>query len=79
MEPFENSYQHLLAELERIDLLIRARVAHLRRLPGIESGGPDSETAAPATPARMPAADIAKASSTMGSTPTTVPVHRGVQ
>jgi two-component system sensor histidine kinase SenX3 len=49
------------------------------RLPGIESGGPDSETAAPATPARMPAADIAKASSTMGSTPTTVPVHRGVQ
>jgi AAA+ superfamily predicted ATPase len=32
VEPFANSYQHLLAELERIDLLIRARVAHLRKL-----------------------------------------------
>lgn len=32
MEPFANSSDHLLAELERIDLLIRSRVAHLRRV-----------------------------------------------
>src|SRR5882724_4571572 len=30
MTAFANSYEHLLAELERIDLLIRARVAHVR-------------------------------------------------
>ena len=32
MEYFENSLQHLLAELERIDLLIAAQVARLRQL-----------------------------------------------
>src|SRR5690349_13161655 len=32
MEPFADSSAHLLAELERIDLLIRSRVAHLRRV-----------------------------------------------
>src|SRR6516164_5010410 len=32
MEPFAHSSDHLLAELERIDLLIRSRVAHLRRV-----------------------------------------------
>jgi AAA+ superfamily predicted ATPase len=32
MEPFAHSLDHLLAEMERIDLLIRSRVAHLRRL-----------------------------------------------
>src|SRR5215472_2995669 len=32
MEPYAHSLHHLLAELERIDLLIRSRVAHLRRL-----------------------------------------------
>jgi ATPase family associated with various cellular activities (AAA) len=32
MDYFENSLQHLLAELERIDLLIAAQVAHTRRL-----------------------------------------------
>ena len=31
MEPYAHSSDHLLAELERIDLLIRSRVAHLRR------------------------------------------------
>jgi ATP-dependent 26S proteasome regulatory subunit len=31
MDPFADSTAHLLAELERIDLMIRARVAHLRR------------------------------------------------
>jgi len=49
------------------------------QLPGIESGGRDNETAAPPTPAVKLAADTAKASSTMGSAPTTVNVHRGVQ
>jgi len=49
------------------------------QLPGIESGGRDNETAAPPTPAAKLAADTAKASSTMGSAPTTVNVHRGVQ
>jgi ATP-dependent 26S proteasome regulatory subunit len=32
MTPFPNSDAHLLAELERIDLMIRARIAHLRRI-----------------------------------------------
>jgi SpoVK/Ycf46/Vps4 family AAA+-type ATPase len=32
MEPFAQSSDHLLAELERIDLMIRSRVAHLRRV-----------------------------------------------
>jgi hypothetical protein len=32
MEPYAHSSDHLLAELERIDLLIRSRVAHLRRV-----------------------------------------------
>jgi len=32
MEYFESSLQHLLAELERIDLLIAAQVARARRL-----------------------------------------------
>src|SRR5690349_2431231 len=32
MEPFANSSDHLLAELERVDLMIRSRVAHLRRV-----------------------------------------------
>jgi AAA+ superfamily predicted ATPase len=32
MIPFPDSDTHLLAELERIDLMIRARVAHLRRI-----------------------------------------------
>ncbi|MDM0047923.1 ATP-binding protein [Variovorax sp. J22R115] len=32
MEPFADSSEHLLAELERIDLLMRSRVAHLRRV-----------------------------------------------
>jgi SpoVK/Ycf46/Vps4 family AAA+-type ATPase len=32
MTPFANSRAHLLAELERIDLMIRARIAHLRRI-----------------------------------------------
>jgi ATPase family associated with various cellular activities (AAA) len=32
MGPFIHSSYHLLAELERIDLLIRSRVAHLRRV-----------------------------------------------
>jgi ATP-dependent 26S proteasome regulatory subunit len=32
MEPFARSSDHLLAELERIDLMIRSRVAHLRRV-----------------------------------------------
>ncbi len=31
MGPFANSSDHLLAELERIDLMIRSRVAYLRR------------------------------------------------
>ena len=33
-QAFASSVEHLLAELERIDLLIRARVAHLRRVHG---------------------------------------------
>ena len=32
MQPFAQSSQHLLAELERVDLLIRSRVAYLRRV-----------------------------------------------
>ena len=32
MDYFEHSLQHLLAELERIDLLIAAQVASVRRL-----------------------------------------------
>jgi SpoVK/Ycf46/Vps4 family AAA+-type ATPase len=32
MEPYAHSSDHLLAELERIDLLIRSRIAHLRRV-----------------------------------------------
>ena len=32
MEPFVRSSDHLLAELERIDLLVRSRVGHLRRI-----------------------------------------------
>ena len=32
MDAFENSLQHLLAELERIDLLIAAQVARARQL-----------------------------------------------
>src|ERR1700746_748137 len=32
MEPYAHSSDPLLAELERIDLLIRSRVAHLRRV-----------------------------------------------
>ena len=32
MGPFTQSSHHLLAELERIDLMIRSRVAHLRRV-----------------------------------------------
>jgi len=32
LQPFADSTEHLLAELERIDLLIRSRIAHLRRV-----------------------------------------------
>lgn len=32
MQPFDHSSEHLLAELERVDLLIRSRVAFLRRV-----------------------------------------------
>ena len=32
MEHYAQSSDHLLAELERIDLMIRSRVAHLRRV-----------------------------------------------